>query len=291
MCNTGISALRVTEEAALRGASGRARMPCPREVPRARPPGSCHRPPVPASRWSRPWQPPSGTCTSPSAPCPAAFPPGQDTASRARCRGRSARPRNRSGPHGSGWPGSVPRAQRLPSCQARTARCVRPSTAPSPAGPGQRPPHRTVTRSSREPWARCMPSRQPPGTSPGERPGCAPAGSATRRPAWRPPPSTCARPWPARRPPAGRVTASVTRRRPAVPAAGAASGSPGLGGRHRNRQPGARASTRATATGGRQDRGGNGLLTESANCWHTAHGRVNGERTGPIHGNSRDTRR
>ena len=78
---------------------------------------------------------------------------------------------------------------------------------------------------------------------------------------------------------------------PRSPAAGAASGYPGLGGRHRNRQPGARASTRATATGGRQDRAGNGLLTESANCWHTAHGRVNGQRTGPIHGNSRDTRR
>ena len=73
---------------------------------------------------------------------------------------------------------------------------------------------------------------------------------------------------------------------------GAASVHPASGGRYRDRQPGARASTRARRDmRGRQDRAGNGLLTESANCWRTAHGRVNGQRTGPIHGNSRDTRR
>ena len=57
------------------------------------------------------------------------------------------------------------------------------------------------------------------------------------------------------------------------------------------RPPGARASTRPAVMRGRQDRAGNGLLTGSANCWRTMHGRVNGQRTGPIHGNSRDTRR
>ena len=60
---------------------------------------------------------------------------------------------------------------------------------------------------------------------------------------------------------------------------------PGQAARHPRQHPGARGMR------GRQDRAGNGLLTESANCWRTAHGRVNGQRTRPIHGNSRDTRR
>ena len=141
MCNTGINALRVTEEPALRGARPAGRG-CPA---RARRP-ACRRRAAAAGRRSRPAGGTGPGSRRPGLvhrrPRPARQPArrARTRRRRARCRRRSARPRNRSGPRGSAWPGSVPRAQRLPSRQARTARCVRPSTAPSPPGPGQRPP-------------------------------------------------------------------------------------------------------------------------------------------------------
>ncbi|MGH3284008.1 MAG: hypothetical protein ACRDPD_04880 [Streptosporangiaceae bacterium] len=101
------------------------------------------------------------------------------------------------------------------------------------------------------------------------------------------PASSCARPSPAHKPPAGNAAASLTRLDRAMFVTRAASAHPGFGRRCPDTPPG----TRAAIMRGRQDRAGNGVLTRSANCWRTAHRCAHGRRTGPIHGNSRDTRR
>ena len=72
MSDTGINAVHVTGKPVPRepGLRGAGTFPAG-DVPRAAA-GQLRRPPWPASRQHRPWQLPSGTCTSPSAPCPAA---------------------------------------------------------------------------------------------------------------------------------------------------------------------------------------------------------------------------